>query len=128
VCHIAEPHLISSASLWNSRYYDPLAGQFTSADSMLGRRAHDGQLRSTRRGADGVAPVHAGVREVSAVDTWTRSSWHRRYEDGRSVDIAVAGSSRCRCRSQWGCDGGAGNCVTTVAWTTGPRNHSSRRA
>jgi hypothetical protein len=32
-----------------------------------------------------------GGRPMSAVDTWTGSGWHRRYGDGRSVDIAVAG-------------------------------------
>ena len=30
-------------------------------------------------------------REVDAVDTWTGSGWHRRYDDGRTVDLTVAG-------------------------------------
>jgi hypothetical protein len=25
------------------------------------------------------------------VDTWTGGGWHRRYDDGRTADIAVAG-------------------------------------
>ncbi|HXM54006.1 MAG TPA: hypothetical protein VOB72_01355 [Candidatus Dormibacteraeota bacterium] len=32
-----------------------------------------------------------GGRPVSAEDTWTGGGWHRRYDDGRSVDISVAG-------------------------------------
>jgi len=28
---------------------------------------------------------------LSAVDTWTGDGWHRRYDDGRETDIAVAG-------------------------------------
>jgi hypothetical protein len=30
-------------------------------------------------------------RAFSAVDTWTAGGWRRRYEDGRRVDIGVAG-------------------------------------
>jgi hypothetical protein len=30
-------------------------------------------------------------RAVSAVDTWTADGWRRRYSDGRTVDIGVAG-------------------------------------
>jgi hypothetical protein len=30
-------------------------------------------------------------RPLSAVDTWTGAGWHRRYADGRTSDIAVAG-------------------------------------
>jgi hypothetical protein len=30
-------------------------------------------------------------RQVNAVDTWTGSGWHRRYDDGRTVDLVVAG-------------------------------------
>jgi hypothetical protein len=30
-------------------------------------------------------------RALSAADSWTGGGWHRRYEDGRSVDISVAG-------------------------------------
>jgi hypothetical protein len=31
-------------------------------------------------------------REVDAVDTWTGGGWHRRYSDGRTVDLVVSGS------------------------------------
>jgi hypothetical protein len=30
-------------------------------------------------------------RPLTAVDTWTRGGWHRRYGDGRSADITVKG-------------------------------------
>lgn len=30
-------------------------------------------------------------RPLAAADTWTGTGWHRRYGDGRSADIAVAG-------------------------------------
>jgi hypothetical protein len=30
-------------------------------------------------------------RPIGAVDTWTGGGWHRRYDDGRTADIAVAG-------------------------------------
>jgi hypothetical protein len=29
---------------------------------------------------------------LAAVDRWTGGGWHRRYDDGRTVDIAVAGN------------------------------------
>jgi hypothetical protein len=32
-------------------------------------------------------------RQLAAVDTWTGGGWHRRYDDGRTVDIAVAGGA-----------------------------------
>jgi hypothetical protein len=32
-------------------------------------------------------------RRLSAVDTWTGAGWARRYDDGRSVDIEVAGGT-----------------------------------
>jgi len=32
----------------------------------------------------------AGV-PFDAVDTWTGAGWHRRYDDGRTADITVAG-------------------------------------
>jgi hypothetical protein len=30
-------------------------------------------------------------RPLDAVDTWTGGGWHRRYDDGRTVDIRVTG-------------------------------------
>lgn len=30
-------------------------------------------------------------RQVGAVDTWTGAGWHRRYDDGRTAEVAVAG-------------------------------------
>jgi len=32
-------------------------------------------------------------RPLTAVDTWTGGGWHRRYDDGRTADIAVAGGA-----------------------------------
>jgi hypothetical protein len=30
-------------------------------------------------------------RPLAALDTWTGGGWHRRYSDGRTTDVAVAG-------------------------------------
>jgi hypothetical protein len=32
-------------------------------------------------------------RPLTAVDTWTGGGWHRRYDDGRTADITVAGGT-----------------------------------
>jgi hypothetical protein len=32
-------------------------------------------------------------RTLSAVDTWTGGGWHRRYDDGRTADITLAGAA-----------------------------------
>ena len=34
-----------------------------------------------------------GGRQLTAVDTWSGGRWHRRYDDGRTVDIVVAGGA-----------------------------------
>ena len=32
-------------------------------------------------------------RPLAAADTWTGGAWHRRYDDGRTADIAVTGGA-----------------------------------